>query len=709
VVPPGFPWRAVLALTLLTVALRLATDASRVDEYPLEGLNRGTVAEALRIGAPLWPSHSVQIPHVRGSLVISVLAVPCFALLGPTTFALRLTGIVFHVAGLLALVLLVHRQFGRRAAVLAGALLVLAPPALARAAVLSYGDHVESVPFICAAALLALAWAEARRPRPGLAVAAGAAIGLAITWHAQSRLAMAPLALVVALLAGRKLLARETFLALLPGVLLGLVPLWIGDWYTAKSGLQVFARDTSSMVLDATPRGAGAAWWRFWTEDLAHALQYVPLLLGQLTIALAAACLLGLLLAGRRGGAGAPPAGPRVLLARGGFLAGYVLAFSLVYAASRFRIVHETDNAIRVRYVLPVLPFVLLPIAVAAARLLDSGRRAAGWALAGPALALGGWGTLSTIDLDVLRHEPARRADVWQLHDRHFAWGALAPEEQRELRRLELDLRGDPRQDAALRDFMEAHADPAATLALVRRYDRQPEWVLPLRHHLPGMPGVADALDALGAPGAPDAREAAGAPRGTLVAAYRAVAPELRPYAGVALARELTRAGPPEPAAVRALLLAGETPFERACLARGFGMGLPNAAPGRLRDFSGARCAALLAQLDQLDQPDQELPLDEIAFGAGFETGSLLDECFAPSQRLVREFLAHAPPALAAPFAAGAGAGYRLRFRDPPAATLETPVLARLLALFPAPVHAAFRAGLGGADGPLAAGPARER
>jgi len=282
----GFPSRAALGLVLVATVLRLGTNLSRVDELNPEELYRGALARAWVEGAPVWPGAAPQVEHLRGSLLVSALAVPLFAALGPTTFALRLSGLLFHLAGLLLFMRLVHRLFGWRAAVLAGALFALAPPALAKIAALSYGDHMESVPFVCAAALAVFGWLES--PGRGRALLAGAALGLALSWHAQARLAALVLLGAAALAAPRRLAGRDGWLGLAPGLLLGLLPLIALDAWTARAGWTVFGADPVSQLVEHAGSSRAGKWLRLWVADLPRALQFPWPAAGALFCALAA-------------------------------------------------------------------------------------------------------------------------------------------------------------------------------------------------------------------------------------------------------------------------------------------------------------------------------------------------------------------------------------------------------------------------------------
>src|SRR5262245_6787482 len=292
-VPPGFPLRWLLLLAALAVVLRVGTSLTRVDESNPEGLAHGTRARALIDGVPLLPSEAPRMIHFRSSILMTWIAVPCFLLLGPTTFAVRISGILFHLATLAALMLLVHRQLGRRAAIFAGALFVLAPPSLAKIEVLSYGDHIESLAFMFGTALLALTWVDDRTGRrAGLALATGVAAALCFTWHPQARFGLATLGLTCALLGPRKPLGRDFWIGLVPGLAVGLVPFFVGNWLTARSGLAVLESSSSSLLGGLGPHKL-LKWACLWTTDLPAALQYPWWPAGAVTVTLAGACAAG--------------------------------------------------------------------------------------------------------------------------------------------------------------------------------------------------------------------------------------------------------------------------------------------------------------------------------------------------------------------------------------------------------------------------------
>lgn len=671
-----FPARAFALLALAALILRVGTNLSRVDENYAEGLYRGTLAKAIVDGAPTWPSHWPEIPHVRGSVAISVLAAPFYWAMGPTTFALRMSGIVFHLAGLFAWMLLVQRRLGAKASILAGALFVFAPPGLAKMAVLSYGDHVESLPFFLTAALLTLAWleAESARRRLALAAASGLTVGLSIGFHAQAMLGIAGLAAVSALLAPAAALRRDFWLGFVPGLAVGFLPLLAGNAITHTNALLLFGKNPTEHLASGAFAARAAKWWNLWVNDFSTSFQLPSRLLADAVLLLAAGCAGALAVAWRRRRRRGETT-MRAWLADVGFFVAYPLVFSAAFASSPFVLEDTRSNALEVRYVLPVLPFLLLPIAVAAARLWERGRRGAAIAVASPALALGVYGSLSTWSLPTMLREPARLGYLWEEFDHHLAYGSLDERARAEVDAAEARLAGDPKRADATLELLAANLDPAKMLALVRRYDPWEEWTYPLRWIPPRLP----------LPAIPDAP----AP----LARWLRSTPEPARVFAAAAAGDLVAASDPYRAdLLEPALYSVRTADERRAFARGFGHGLLEVAKWRRVRFFDApaawrRSAELPAEVDRAD----------VAFGLGFRIGKFVTEFYPQGDELLGKVFAHFPRPHHAAFARGLGAGYRLRFLHPPRADAKTPAVERLLRLIPAANEADFRAGLGGA------------
>lgn len=683
--PAGFPRAAFLWLLLLAFVLRLGTNLSRVDENFAEGIYRGSVAAAMTEGAPIWPRHLAEIPHVPGSIVVPVLAAPFYLLLGPTTLALRFGGTIFHLAALAAWMVLLHRRLGRRAAILGGALFVLAPPGFAKMAVLSYGDHVESLPFILFAAIHALDWADARgAARWRTPFLAGLGVALAISFHLQATLGIAALAAACALVAVPRLREgafwKELFLGFLPGAAAGAVPGFLLFWFTGTSALSLWGGSPTQHVQVGGGRLAeiGAKLGSLLRDGYSLSFQWDPRGIADATLLFAMACAAALAAASaarwRRGASG------RAILARAAFFVAYPVVFSLVFAASSasFQIQAGNANALEVRYALPALPFLLLPIAVAAAQLWESNRPWLAAAVAGPALALGAAGSLSTWDAATILREPARRGYLWEEFDSHFLYGTLSPEDQRAVRDRARGKARLPEIEDALEGFVASRGHAAKVLEFVKRFDTTEEWTWPLRYVPPRLP--------IGSP-----------PAGADAAArwLREVPERLRAYRAVAAGEALGGADPFAPNAFAVLWRSAASPEERRHLAIGFGRGLLQVSADGLppvpRFFDGAKAAARLSSLPA------ETPRGEVAFGLGFRVGMVVNAFFPPGDELIRKAVAHFPREALAGFARGLGAGYRMRFLAPPPRDTSSPGAARVAALLPPEAEPAFRDGLGGA------------
>ncbi len=653
----GFPWRAFLLLAVLAVVLRVGTNLSRTDEILPEGLVRGVLTQAWLDDAPVWPAYAPQIPHLRGSVVMSALAVPAFAVFGPTTFAVRLPGLLFHLAALWLFMALAQRLArtrvsfggdGRRAALCAGALFVLAPPSLAKSAVLAYGDHIESLPFVLAALLLVHLWIYAgpgARGRPALGL--GVVTGLAVSFHAQARLGVAAVALGACLATPSLLRRRELWTAALPGLLLGLVPLALGDWLTATPGLAIFGRSVGQLLSAGPGETAArlAKWWGLFTTDLMHAFQYPWPGAGAGTLILGGLAAAWLLM--RRP---APGESRLSRLRAAAPLLAWVLLFSVAYAFTRFRITLGTENAIQVRFVAPVLPIIFLPIALAAAALWEERRRALAALVLCPPLLLGAWGSLSTIDLESVLSEPARSAVAWEDGAPHLLFASLGEHERGELRRLELSLYGDPRQEQDTLAFVRGAADPLRIVQLLQRYDLgEPEY-RPLRFCRLALPAFED------------------------FAAGAEIPVEIRPYALVASGRQLGGgASEPEADTLLRLLALCRNGEEAALLGRGVGLGLATfAVPRNYRTEDVRR---------RFDALPPALDLAEVAFGLGFELGAVTQPFYPPGDARLHAGLSSLPSQLLVAAVTGVGAGFRQRFLRAPSRELSSPSVRRVLTL----------------------------
>lgn len=680
-------------IAFCSLLLRIGTNLSRVDENYAEGIYRGSVAKALADGLPLWPRHIAEIPHVPGSIYVGYIAWPFYKLLGPTTFSLRMAGTIFHLAALAAFMLLLHKRLGPRVAVFGGLLFAFAPPGFAKMAVLSYGDHVESLPFIFFAAAYTLDWVESReRPAWRAAFLAGFGVAFAVGFHLQATVGIAALAALSALVAIPRFVQirfwKELFIGFLPGAALGALPAVLIYQYTTCSALTLWGKSPTAHLggEEASLAGMIGKFAGLWRDGFAYSFQWPDRWMADAELLFAYACAAYLLFQWIRSfGADAKSGSLTIVhgaLATAGFFVVYPLVFSVVYgiSSSNFKVEDSLTNALEVRYALPVVPILLLPIAAAAAKFFDSGKKALAICILAPALALGIAGSLYTWDLNIIRREPARRGWLWEEFDSHFMVASLDPRVRENFTINDYNAGANPEEAARMQSFLWQRSTAAGVMEVIRKYDNSAEWTWPLRYLPPRVP--------VGMPPAGDAVK--------LLQWLHTIPAEYKIYGCVAAASALASGETYAPAAASAFMARAANPAEGRALARGFGHGLfevvSDGAPRRIRFFDGAKAAERLSGLPPA------IDRAEVCFAMGFRLGIVVNEFFTPGDWLIERVVNNFPPDQIGPFARGLGAGYRMRFLVPPSDDSESPGAARLLTLLPPGVAKEFRAGLGGSE-----------
>ncbi|MFN0207624.1 MAG: hypothetical protein ACKVS6_15060 [Planctomycetota bacterium] len=686
-----FPFRAFLWISLSALILRIGTNLSRVDEYFAEGVYRGTLAKALLDGMPLWPRHIPEIAHVPGSIYIGVIAVPFYYLFGPTTFSMRMAGTVFHLAALAMFMILVHRRLGRKASILCGLLFAWAPPAFAKLSILSYGDHVESLPFIFFAAIYALEWAGAGAPvRYKTPFLAGLGVALAVGFHLQATLGIIALAAVCALAVLPRLLTvsfwKELFIAFIPGLAIGALPALLIYHFTYSSALTLWGSSPAAQ-LSSQGRGAGEIVNKLtslWVDGFSYAFQWPSRHIADATLIVAFACAAALLIANVRQLL-AKTGSLRSWITASGFFVMYPLVFAVTFAMSSeyFRIEKGTLTALEVRYFQPVIPLLLMPIGIAAARLLENNKKLLGFILIIPALGIGLAGSLHTWDLDIIKNEPARRGYIFEEFDGHLQFATLEPGVRDKFLQTDATIPNDDHGKDVRASTLMTISDPALYYQKIQQYDPSEDWTWPLRYTPPRMP--------LGFPPA--------ASEGQLAAWVANCRPDLRIFAYAAAGRIVANTEPYNNATAQTVMLMRGTPQEIVILARSFGFGLlevveDGAPPARLRFFSGKKVA------DRIVSLPNTVSRGEVAFGLGFRLGMVANQFLEPSDWVLQRVLTDIPGDWLPAFACGLGAGYRMRFLEPPAADSKSPGAARIAALMPPRLRAEFYSGLAGARAP---------
>jgi hypothetical protein len=629
-----------------------------------------------------------EIPHVPGSILVGQIATPFYWTLGPTTFSLRMAGTIFHLAALVLFMILVNRRLGRVAAITCGMLFAWAPPAFAKISVLSYGDHVESLPFIFFAAIYALDWAvtagTARWHRPFLA---GVGASLAIGFHLQGAIGVMAIAITCAIIVIPRLCTlafwKELFLAFVPGAAVGALPALIVYYYTYSSSIMLWGQSaTSHLELgDRTPLDVFAKFAELWISGFSYACQWPHRAVADAQLVFSALCGVALVVGAwralRRG-----ESTLRGAVAGGGFFFIYAFVFSVIFALSSgsFQIGRGTLSALEVRYFQPLIPILVMPCGILAARMFERYKRAAAWAVLGPMGALGLAGSLSTWNWSNMLHEAARRGYVFEDFGLHPHFATLKDAQRSRFLQVDRAAGNDPVALAKVRESLPAMVEPGAFLQTLRKYDNSAIWTWPMRYPAPVMPVGNPEVDN------PD----------KAIQWIRSVPAEYRTYACVGIGNALGRADPFSVALARKILASGATRDEKVALARGFGRGLlwlsiEGWPAGRIRFFDAERASARIVQLSDDIDPG------EVQFGFGFRVGTFLNEFYESGDIALDAAIAYFPRESLGALARGVGAGYRIRYLVPPGPGQHNPGADRIAAHFPARFREAFYAGLAGA------------
>ena len=115
-----------------------------MDELELE-LYQGSLAWALLHGMPLDTTQLPIIVHMRGSAILGALAVPVFAVVGNTLWALKLVAWLWTLATVALLVAVLRRLLSPAAALAGGLAYAFLPPSFQMVDVTALGSHGEAI------------------------------------------------------------------------------------------------------------------------------------------------------------------------------------------------------------------------------------------------------------------------------------------------------------------------------------------------------------------------------------------------------------------------------------------------------------------------------------------------------------------------------------------------------------------------------------
>jgi len=359
-----------------------------------EELHRGTTALELLDGPILGVLDYQFAPFFGGSLVVALLAVPLFALFGPSITTLKLTTLAFGGVAAALLFLILERFVSRRAAWFGGLLFALPAPGYALVSITAFGSHVEGNALALALFYLYLrTWHSSARPGLRSAFLTGLVAGFAVYFGYIVLIAIGVLA-AFRLLCDKLFFARRELGAAALGFALGLAPWLAYNVSHGFAGLSIYGRTLGG---NANPKRSDAGFlervadlaWRAFPDsfflgalgpawNVVFALSFVALAAGGVY---AARSSLGRVLRAVPARGLAPAALHPVLL-----FAAYPLAFALAYGVTDFKVGQLPDAAISYRYVYVTYPFLCLAAGVGLDALAGAGRAAraaaVSWALA---------------------------------------------------------------------------------------------------------------------------------------------------------------------------------------------------------------------------------------------------------------------------------------------------------------------------------------
>lgn len=391
----GGRWRALAVIALVAGAMRLllvlappldsSPNGARVEDGiileaggpAIEELMRGSATKDLLAGTVLPYVQDYQVQSFwGGTLVVSFVAVPFFAVLGPTLVALRLSTVVFAILTAAAVFWILDRTSSRRAAWFGGLMMAIAPPGMAVFGAAAYGAEVEIQAVSLWTVAAFLAWADGgRRPVHGLAL--GCLAGFSVYFGYISLPLLALIVVYVAWLEPRVLVSRSVLWPL-AGLAVGSLPWSYYQLTHDGGGLQLYGWSFVRALTPVLGKLPGRAFDLVWL-DLPGAFYFQPPLrfpLGRVVLAVLA--VLALLAARTHRDSIARALRPpwrRAAAAEGSaltrvhptvlFLA-FLPVFALAYVVSTFQTLHDgVRGAFDYRYMVPFFPFLILLAGIA--------------------------------------------------------------------------------------------------------------------------------------------------------------------------------------------------------------------------------------------------------------------------------------------------------------------------------------------------------
>ncbi len=463
---------------------------------PYEELVRGNAAQDMLRGT-LLPLLDYQLNVFSGgSLFVSMLAVPLFAVLGPTLNALRLVSLVFSMPLVLLTFLLVRRKCSTRAAVVAAALVAFAPPGFLFISCTVFGAHPEQTSISILITWLWFAWHDSGREGKTLSFLLGLAIGFGL-WFSYG------LCLIVAILLAQNVATtrlrapRASDFLLGLGFVLGFAP-WVVNAIThSGSAFRIYDASITDHIQSGLQQGgtlqkAAQLLWKdgpdgFWMHGAweAGGVPVARFLLGTFCVAVLACAVFG---------RGELVAFLRALVLRRGGYQASLRVVALLFVFGWFSAFVLSDFTVDwgtwvqgYRYLVPFWPFLAIAIGITVDDLARRGR------VLGPALAVAALCTTHTA-FTLAQCRPDRWSQQWTAPGTKPLWHlrtiVLRFGWDEDTMRYVLRRAIETREPEERRELVEAVANGIARFAFEPALD--PRWA-------ERKPGFQHTLDALAA------------------------------------------------------------------------------------------------------------------------------------------------------------------------------------------------------------------
>ncbi len=368
----------LLAAAFVLIRLLFMFSSERFISHGEEFMT-GSIAKGIIQG---WASPLIdfQVRSYHGGPILDALvAVPFFAVFGPSIFSLKLAGLFIHLAGFLLFLVFLSRYFGARAAVFSALLYVFAPPIFLAWNLIPVGSHPETA-FFSALTLLLLFNALFRTPSSAAFFFLGLASGLSI-WYSYSNLPLFLFCTAVLLFNFAQERIRKNYPVFAGALVIGLLPLIVFNLRNANRGLEllnynaghlhrawnipVLFKDGATFLFTDLPEIFCFQDFALSSGALCNMIYYAVFLCSFVYLAVR-------MFAARQSVSSAAAGTTGLTAQRAGIILLYPVLFAAVYLFSAHRFEHTGSALNDYRYSLMLYPFIFAIIGIALSWLASS-------------------------------------------------------------------------------------------------------------------------------------------------------------------------------------------------------------------------------------------------------------------------------------------------------------------------------------------------